>query len=74
MNTLDKITRDTLILVDSVRDSVSNNLMKACLSAMVDLDEKQLSDILKIVDVSCNEGYQKSISVFQNTIKKHLDT
>lgn len=74
MNTLDKITRDSRILIDCVKDTVTKNITSEVLNRKIALDENQLADILKIVEISCDEGYQKAYNVFQRTIKSHLET
>jgi len=74
MNIIDKITRDSKILVDSAKDTISKNITTAVLQKKLDLNERQLTEILNLIEVSSSEGYQKSLSVYQNTIKKHLVT
>lgn len=74
MNIIDKITRDSKILVDSAKDAISKNITTAVLQKKLDLNERQLTEILNLIEVSSSEGYQKSLSVYQNTIKKHLVT
>lgn len=73
MNTLDKITRDSRLLVNSAKDAISKNITSAVLDRKIELNERQLSEVLKIVELSCDEGYQRAYNVFQKTIKSHLD-
>jgi len=72
MNTVDKITRDSKILIDSARDTVSSNLTNALKTNQIDISEAQLSKILNLVNNSIDQGYQKAITNYQNTIKKHF--
>lgn len=74
MNSLDLITRDSKILVDSARDCISGNLIKAVQSGDVSLNEDQIKSIISIINLSSTEGYQRALTVFQNTIKKHIGT
>lgn len=72
MNSVDKITRDAKILVASARDTANSNLTIAAMDKRLNLTESQLKEVLRIIDMSFEEGYQKAINVFQNTIKKHI--
>lgn len=72
MNSVDKITRDAKILVASARDTANSNLTTAAMDKRLNLTENQLKEVLRIIDMSFEEGYQKAINVFQNTIKKHI--
>lgn len=73
MNTVDKITRDSKILLDSAKDTTANNLISAFRSKEVNLSEDQLSKIVTIINSSIDQGYQKALSNFQSSIKKHID-
>jgi hypothetical protein len=72
MNTVDKISRDAKLVVDSVKDSVVKNLTSTVYNKQLDLTENQLFEVVKLVEISVNEGYQRSLNVFQNTVKKYL--
>lgn len=70
MNSVDKITRDAKMLFDFTKDNVTNRLVSA--SSDLGLSEAQVGAIAKLVSISVDESYQKSISNFQNVIKRHL--
>jgi len=72
MNTIDKIARDAKILVNSARDTANSNLATSLHEKKISLTENQLKEVMRILDVSFEEGYQKAVVVFQNTIKKHI--
>jgi len=72
MNSIDKITRDTKILLDSAKDTVTSNLMNAIRTKEVEIPEAQLSRILMLVNSSIDQGYQKALTSYQNSIKKHM--
>ena len=72
MNNSDKIAKDARILVDSVKDTLSANIVIAARNNTVDLNEVQLAKILAVINVSADEGYQKSVPTFQNMVKKYL--
>ena len=72
MNTVDKISRDAKLVVDSVKDSVVKNLTTTVHNKKLDLTDRQLAEVVKLIELSVNEGYQRSLNVFQNTVKKYL--
>jgi hypothetical protein len=72
MNNVDKISRDAKILIDSAKDTVTTNLIEAIKTSLISLNQDQLGNILNIVSTSLDTGYQKSLPVYQNMIKKHI--
>jgi hypothetical protein len=38
----------------------------------LDLNEHQLAEVVRLIELSTDEGYQRSLNVFQNTVKKYL--
>lgn len=74
MSIINKILRDSKNLVDSAKDTVLSNLVEARRTGLIDVTDVQLQKIIEIVSVSLSESFQKSISVFQNMIKRHLES
>ena len=72
MNNVDKVTRDSRILVDSAKDTVTKNLVLAARNDTVSLTKSQLETIISIVNLSFDEGYQRALPAFQNAIKKFV--
>lgn len=72
MNTIDKISRDSKILSDSINDGLCNNLVMAVGRGDLQLSEDQLKLVLNIVNLSVDQYYQKALPTFQNTISKHF--
>ena len=72
MNSVDKISRDAKILVDSAKDVTTKNLIEAVQGSLIDLNQDQLGKILNVLSTSLDMGYQRSLPVFQNMIKKHI--
>lgn len=73
MSNLNNILKDSKILIDSAKDTVTTNLVEARRSNLIDLTDQQLQRIFDVINVSLDESYQKSISVFQNMVKRHID-
>lgn len=71
MNIVDKITSESRLIVDSVKDTLSRNIVSASRSKMIDLNEDQLNKLLNLVNVSLDEGYQKVLTSYQKKIR-HL--
>lgn len=72
MNTVDKLTKETRILIDSAKDTVSTQLLEALKKNTVTVREDQVSTLISLIHLSLDQGYQKAIPVFQNSVKKHL--
>lgn len=70
MNNVDKITRDAKILFDFTKDSLTKKLVLA--SSDLGLTELQLGALTRLIEITVEESYQKSIPNYQNAIKKHL--
>lgn len=74
MSNLNKILRDSRILVDSAKDTVTTNIIEARRKGMIGMDDQQLQTLLDIVSLSIDESYQKSTHVFQNMVKRHIES
>lgn len=72
MNTVDMISRDSKILSDSIKDGISSNLVSAVSTGTLQISEDQLRAVLNLVGLSADQSYQRSLPVFQNTIKKYF--
>jgi len=72
MNTVDKITKDTRqVVVNSVNDVIVKNLMSS--AGEMGLSTDQISQLLRVVEISVDEGFHRSVSVYQSMIKRHLE-
>jgi len=74
MSNLNKILRDSRILIDSAKDVVTTNIVEARSKGVIGMDDKQLQTLLDIVTLSIDESYQKSTHVFQNMVKRHIES
>ena len=74
MNTLDKLSRDVKLLIDSSKDLLSTNLVNASRNSNLDLTEKQLSTVIQILNFSLDEAYQRALPTYQNSIKKYIES
>ena len=72
MNKTDKISRATKIITDSVKDTVSRNILLSTKSKSLRIEESQLHNLMQIIDVSMSEGYQIALRSFQKNIDKIL--
>ncbi len=72
MNNVDKISRDSKILIDSAKDTVSANVVSMVKSNALNLEPAQLEKILSVINISLDEGYQKALPYYQNSIKKYF--
>ena len=72
MNSIDKISRDSKILIESAKDTVAANMLTASQNNQISVSDTQLQQIMNVLLLSIDEGYQKALPTYQNTIKKHL--
>lgn len=72
MNNVDKISRDSKILIDSAKDTVGANIVSMVKSNALNLEPAQLEKILSVINISLDEGYQKALPYYQNSIKKYF--
>jgi hypothetical protein len=73
MNKTDKISKDAKLLVESAKDVLTNNLISAIKSKTVIVEESQIPKLLQIVEMSMNDGYQRSLRTFQKSIASLLE-
>lgn len=74
MSNLNKILKDSKIIVDGAKDTLTSNIVEAKRSNLIDLNDQQLQRICDIISVSLDESFQKTLPVFHNMIKKHVDS
>lgn len=72
MNSIDKISRDSKILIDSAKDSVTANLLTLLRNKELDLSKDQVEKIINLVSLSLDESFQKTLPFYQGMIKKYL--
>ena len=73
MNTLDKVSKETKVLVDSIKDLISTNLLVAVRTKNVVVDESQLSRLISVVEASADEAFQRALPRFQKTVDNLLE-
>jgi len=69
MNNIDRVSRDSKILIESAKDVTASNLLSAVGSKLLQLDEAQLSKVISVVNMSIDEGYMKALPTFQRSVK-----
>lgn len=72
MNSVDKTSRDVKIIVDSIGDLIQKRLFEARATEQTSFTDEQLAFLLKIVNASLDEGYQRALPTFQRTVSKYL--
>ena len=72
MNKLDKVSRDSKLLVDATKDTIVNNILNAVREGVLPLNQEQASALLNLVSISSEEAFQKSLPTFQRMIKTVL--
>ena len=72
MKIIDSITREVKIVTDFAKSTLTENIIQARQTKLLQLTEQQLGALIKIIEVSVDEAYQKSINAFQKSISKYL--
>lgn len=72
MNEVDTVTKDAKMLIDSAKDSFVKNIVAAVTTKQVNLDQKQLENVIAVANLSFDEGYQKALPHFQKTLKNRF--
>lgn len=74
MNQVDRISKELLNLVEYSKDVVKANLASnnAKENEALKLTDAQLANVLRIVDASITQGYQKGFTSFQKSVSKIL--
>jgi hypothetical protein len=72
MNTVDRVTKEVKIVVDSAKDSTLSNVIKYIRENSLQLTDNQVSGLINLIGISIDEGYQRSVTTFQNSVKKFV--
>jgi hypothetical protein len=70
MNKIDKLCKDAKIVVDSVKDMLDTNFVSAFQEKKLEVSQEVLEQILQLVSVSVNEGFQRALSTFSRAVKE----
>jgi hypothetical protein len=73
MNKVDKLCRDSKIIVDSVKDTLDSNILAAYQDKSLGLSESQLQNILALVAASVSEGFSRSVPTFARKVTDTLN-
>ena len=69
MNTVDKITKEAKILIDSAKDTVDSNLALAAKDGSLSLREDQVSKLIDLVDQSFQRSFFSKWKFWQLMLK-----
>lgn len=74
MNKIDKISKHVMNLFEYSKDVIKTSLVTSNNSGKFDpkLTDKQLTDLINLVEISLSQGYQKGLTVFQKSVKDAL--
>lgn len=72
MNTVDKVTKEVKLVVDSAKDTTISNVIKYVRENSLQLTDVQVNGLLNLIGLSIDEGYQRSVATFQNSVKKFV--
>ena len=72
MNKVDKLCRDSKIVVDSVKDTLDANLLTAYQDKTLSVSQADLEKILALVSVSVSEGFTRAIASYGRKVQETL--
>jgi hypothetical protein len=72
MNIVDKISRDSRILIDSAKDTFVSNFLTMMRNKDLELSNDQVEKLISLVTLSLDESFQKTLPFYQTMIKKYL--
>jgi hypothetical protein len=72
MSKINILAREASQLINSVKDTTINNVVRSVSENMIQLNEEQLANIVNIITLSIEEGYQKALPSFQRTLQNNL--
>lgn len=73
MKPQDKISKSSWILVESVKDALTNNFTKAVSDGQIKIASDQLEKVLSLVAASVDEGYSRGHKSFLKTVTMAVD-
>ena len=69
MNSVDKISRESKVLLDDAKDVFTANLVNAVRAKTIVVDESQLPAVINLLNISIDESFQRALPFFQRTIR-----
>jgi len=73
MNPRDQINKAAWVVVESIRDAVSNNIVQASQSGQLDIKGTQLEHLITIVNGSIDSGFQRCSKNFLREVDKIVE-
>lgn len=68
----DQISKASWMLVESIKDSVSSNIITASQAGQIDLKNLNLDRLLTIINASVEAGHQRATKAFLQEVDKAI--
>lgn len=72
MSKINTLAREASQLINSVKDTTVNNVVRSVTENKIQLTEDQLTNIVNIITLSIEEGYQKALPSFHRTLQNNV--
>ena len=72
MSKINTLAREASQLINSVKDTTVNNVVRSVTENKLQLTEDQLTNIVNIITLSIEEGYQKALPSFHRTLQNNV--
>ena len=72
MSKINELSREANQLANSIKDTTVNNIVRSAGEKTLQLSEDQLANLINIISLSIEEGYQKAFPSFYRTLKNNI--
>ena len=73
MNIIERIKKEVKSILELTKTTLSQNIIQARQTKSLQLTEQQIGALIKIIEVSVDEAYQKSVKSLQTGMSKYFD-
>jgi len=72
MNKIDMVCKETKIFVNSIKDLTEVNVVNALKESTTSMTGEQVTNLLQVISLSIDEGYDRSYNVFRKSVETSL--
>ena len=72
MNKIDMVCKETKIFVNSIKDLTEVNVVNALKENTASMTGEQVTNLLQVISLSIDEGYDRSYNVFRKSVETSL--
>lgn len=73
MKLFDEVLKSIHTVVDGIKDTVEADLVSLCSSGKIKIEKEDLPEIVRVIHMSIDNGYQKSCTISAKSIIKVIE-